>query len=131
MASVPNADILVDTLIKLCAEEGADDAYEIALATALQALQVDTVTRLRGWSNSCLMSVPCIPADISRFRQQLITAAAPGTLADDVTTRTVVAGLVGRLPAMMTAYEKAMEPAAAAAAPLAPKALSVSADKQE
>ena len=59
----PTSDLLVDELESLCQEEGADALFEHTLATAMQVLEVDTVTRLSSWSHCCLLAMPVLAAD--------------------------------------------------------------------
>jgi hypothetical protein len=113
MISSPNTDLLVDELESLCQEEGVDAPFEHALATAMQTLEVDTVTRLSSWGHCCLLAVPVLAADVSRLKQQLMIAAAPGTLPDNAALRTIVGGIARSVPKLVAAYDKSKEPAVA------------------
>ena len=131
MISSPNTDLLVDELESLCQEEGVDSPFEHALATAMQTLEVDTVTRLSSWGHCCLLAVPVLAADVSRLKQQLMTAAAPGTLPDNAVLRTIVGGIARSVPKLVAAYDKSKEPPAALSPATVVKGPAVSADKLE
>ena len=131
MISSPNTDLLVDELESLCQEEGVDSPFEHALATAMQTLEVDTVTRLSSWGHCCLLAVPVLAADVSRLKQQLMIAAAPGTLPDNAVLRTIVGGIARSVPRLVAAYDKSKEPPAALSPATVVKGPAVSADKLE